>query len=314
MSTENNTAPVAAVESSPAVETQPQQTAPAQTDTKPSESVAKVDQETGLDTKAAAEPKHKIKIDGEEVELTESEMKRYASMGKAAQKRMQEAAQIRKEHEKLQSDVQELLGALKGSTANVLRELGIDPMKLAEEIMSQKLEEEAKTPEQKEKEALLKKLEEFEKKAKEQEENERKAKEALEFDKIAREIDMDINTAFEKADIPKDPVFVKRVAALMGVATMQGIDLKASDVIPLAKKQAIEELRGLAGIVSDELLEEIITTDRVKAMRKKVLNNLKKPPEGLESVKSVGSEAVKPEQKEKKYIKSKDFFKKLGSF
>lgn len=79
-----------------------------------------------------AEQKYRLKVDGEEVEYTLAELQQHAQMGKAAQKRMQEAAEQRRK-------VEEVVLAIKNNPANALRHLGIDPEEFAKQQLNQAL-------------------------------------------------------------------------------------------------------------------------------------------------------------------------------
>lgn len=82
--------------------------------------------------KPQAEQKYKVKVDGEEVELTLAELQQHASMGRAAQKRMQEAAEQRRK-------VEEVVMAMKANPAAALKHLGIDPEEFAKQQLNQAL-------------------------------------------------------------------------------------------------------------------------------------------------------------------------------
>lgn len=80
----------------------------------------------------AADQKYRVKVDGEEVELTLAELQQHASMGKAAQKRMQEAAAERKR-------IEDVVMAMKANPAAALKHLGIDPEEFAKQQLNQAL-------------------------------------------------------------------------------------------------------------------------------------------------------------------------------
>ncbi len=300
------------IESTEAQPEMQQEAAVVQELTSPETEVKEVSKD-GLD-KNPEEQKFKLKIDGEDVELTENEMKRYASMGKAAQKRMQEAAEIRKQHESLQRDVETFIDILKKEPERVLKDLGIDPDVFAEQQINKKLEQAAKSPEQIEKERILKELEDAHKKLKEVEESKKKEEQQRYEAEYAKEIEKDLTSAFENSKIPKDPLFVRRVADLLFLGATQGVELKASDVLPLAQKQAFSEFKGLVGVLSDEMLEEVLGNERISNLRKRYIKNIKPTPESLSSVKETATQALENTDKNVKKVKSSEFFKKIGSY
>lgn len=278
------------------------------------EEQAELDSDAASEEKPALQAKTKVKVDGKEVELTEEELKKYASLGKASQKRMEEAAKIRKEHERLQADVTSMIETLQKNPEEVLKHFGIDIDKFAEDRINKKLEDAAKSPEQKEKEELLKKLEEYEKKTKEAEEKAKvEAQERLN-NEIASKIEQDINKAFEVSDLPKSPYAIRKIADLLSIAAAQKIDLEASDVIPIVKKQMVEDFKNLSGILPEEMLEEILGNEKVSSLRKRYLKKLKTVPSTPKDIKPTGQDVKASKSEEKKSVSAKDFFKKMGSF
>jgi hypothetical protein len=95
--------------------------------------------------KVAGSKMYKIIVDGQEEEVSEAELVKMAQMGKSGQKRMQEAAQIRKEAAQLvkmlRDDPESVLAdpAILGSNEKVLE--------LAQKILARKIEDEQKSPE-----------------------------------------------------------------------------------------------------------------------------------------------------------------------
>lgn len=258
--------------------------------------------------------KRKIKVDGQELELTQEEIDKYASLGKAAHKRMQEAAEVNKKFEKLEQNVDVFLEMLKSNPERVLADMGHDVKALAEAIMNKEVEEAAKTPEQKEKEELLRKLEEAENKNKEAESEKKRIASEKMNNEIASQIEKDINDAIESNKAPKDPEFVRKVADLLLLATAKGIDVSAADVIPLAVKHRTEHFKATIPTLSDEELENMLGKDRISALRRRYLQKLKQPTITAKDVKSTGLEEKNKKNEEKQKISSKDFFNKLGSF
>lgn len=127
--------------------------------------------ETPVEEVVAPEPTpdvYKVKIDGEEVEMSLDELRQHASMGKAAQKRMQEAANERKKME-------ELALAMKSNPAKMFETLGLDPSQWAEQYLSQQLSDAMLSPEEK---ARLEEQSELQNLRKMKMEQEKRAKQA----------------------------------------------------------------------------------------------------------------------------------------
>lgn len=102
-----------------------------------------------------APSKYKIKADGAEHEFTLEELQRHASLGLGAQKRMQEAAQQRKQ-------IEDVVMTLKSNPAAAFKALGIDPGQWAESYLGEQIEQRV-DPENYKRKQELKELADFKK-------------------------------------------------------------------------------------------------------------------------------------------------------
>jgi len=214
----------------------------------------------------------------------------------------------------MRGDIEELLFTLKNDPLKILQDpaIGHDVKKLALQVLEQEDAEAAKSPEQKEKERLQKELEAVQKKLKETEDQKKQEEFQRLQQQAEREIETDIISAIEKSDLPKTEIAVKRMAEAMLIAMQNGIEVSAYDVVPIVKKQLMKDLRQLAGILPEDMLEEILGNDKVAALRKRHLKKLKEKQQ-VSSNDIKQTTAQKTEQKELSKLKAKDFFKKLGS-
>lgn len=182
------------------------------------------------DAPPPAQVKRKIKVFGEERELSQDEIDQYASAGFAAGKKFEEAAKLRK-------DADALVSKFKSNPKGALRELMKESPELqkmvrsqVEELLYEELEAEKLSPEQrriKELEAKLQAEEDAKRAAKESEEA--KAFEALQ--KQAHEdISNTIVTTLNKTGLPKTPYTVKRMAEYLKALTDNGVDFKSIDL------------------------------------------------------------------------------------
>lgn len=319
-------AATAAPAATPAIPTTPQSTAqktesiPKLPDSAPDEPIT-AEEEAELaastenkDNKEAVPSKRKLKVDGEVLELTEEEYEKYASLGKAAQKRMEEAAKIRKEHEKLQKDVEVFLDVLQKEPERVLKDLGIDPKEFAKAVINKQMEDDAKTPEQKEKETLQKKLEDAEKRIKDAEEAKKKEEIEKHTAEAASKLEKDIISAIESGSLPQHASATRRVVDLMVIAASQGYNLDASDVIPIVKEQYLNEFKEVSKIMGIEMLEEVLGNEMISELRKRYIKKIKQVPTTPKDIQPTGQETKELESTQKKKIKAKDFFNKLGTF
>lgn len=206
--------------------------------------------------------KFTITVDGEKLNVTKDELVKFAQMGKAGQKRMQEAAQLK-------NDVIDLLRTLKSNPLAVLNDpsLGLDPVKLANEIIAKRAEEESKTPEQRERDKIQAELEQLRKEKKEAEEREAKTKEEKLLQETEAEMEAEITEAIEELGLPKKPAVLKRIADIMLTAMDAKKDISIKQAASIANKELNRDFVELMGSLSDENLEGFLGKDLLKRIR-----------------------------------------------
>lgn len=250
----------------------------------------------------ASKKKFKVKLDGQEedVELdlsNEEEIKKHLQMSKVAQKRMAEQAELRQQ-------IEEFLEFAKKDPRGLLRELGHNDRELAEKILAEAIEEAKKSPEQIEREKLQKELEAL----KAERDKEKTEREKAEFERLksehAQKLEQGMTEALSNGGLPKSPYTLKRMADYMLLAAQNNVDLNPSDVVPLIKKEMQSDLKDFFGASPDELIEELITSERIANIRKKSLAKAREQAsvQSASSVKSTGAD-VKPRTEEKKEVK-----------
>ncbi len=109
------------------------------------------------DAAAEAMRKHKVKVDGQEIEVDEEELKRGYAHQKAANKKLQEGLRAKKQAE-------DFVKLLKTDPLKVLKDprIGHDVRKLAEEYLASQLEDELLDPREKELRTYKEKLKTYE--------------------------------------------------------------------------------------------------------------------------------------------------------
>lgn len=236
---------------------------------------------------------YKIKVDGEEVELSRDEMIKYAQLGRAGQKRMAEAAQIKKE-------AAELIDLLRSDPEAILSDPAIlgsrdEVVKFAQKILAQQLEEEQKSPEIREKEALQKEVEQLRKQMKE--ESERKQQEEYER-LVAQEeakLQNEINDAIESSGLPASPFVLKRISDVLIMAAENNKEISAKQAMSIVKKEMMRDVKELLGSSPEDALEDLIGSDRIKSLRKKQLAKVK---EQAKQVEVPSPNQIKPVQRQ----------------
>jgi biotin operon repressor len=263
------------------------------------------------------EREYLLKVNGKEVKSKidlndESRIRKALQMEAAAQEAFQSSAAAKKQLEQTNAEMNAFIERLKSNPLEILKhpELGINLEQIAELILQQKIEEEMKSPEQIELEKARKRLQELE----DERTSLSKAKEKAEMERLEQEasqhIQNEIISAIDTGDLPNSPYIVNKMAQMLAVAFDNGIDVDAKDIVPLVKQAYLKDMRDMMGKLPDEVLEELVTPDRVKSIRNK----------RIQSVRSKNSQAVKvqdtgrrPEPKtDTKKPSPRDFWKSLG--
>lgn len=262
----------------------------------------------------------KLKVNGKEIvekiDLNdEARLIKALQMEKSATEAFQKASAKEKELAAMNQQLDQFFELLKSNPLQVLMnpELGLNAEELANKILDMKIDEEMKSPEQKALEEAKAKLAEYEKK-----EAEAKAEaEALRLEKLQNEIASEINGAITKAidsgDLPKSPYIINKFGQLMDAALQYGVDVNAEELIPIVKSAYMRDMKEMIGKLPDEVIEDMITPDRVKGIRNKRIQAVREAnAKASQSVKveDTASTATKNEASKKK----ENFFKKLGDW
>lgn len=216
-------------------------------------------------SEATAELKRKlqVKIDGEVVDVDEDEVIRDYGKGKAADKKFQEAAALRKE-------AVAFIETLKKDPIAVLTnpKLGLNLREIAESHLLSILEDEMMDPKDKE----LRDLKREKQTREERELAEKKAREDAEMQEMAdhyrAEYEKSFQTCLESSGLPKTPHTVKRLAYYMNEGMKRGMDLQPGDVVHLVKEEYIEEQKSLFNGLDGENLLKLLGDDLAKKIRK----------------------------------------------
>lgn len=210
----------------------------------------------------------KLKIDGQEMEMSEAEVIQLAQQGKAANKRFQEAAVTRKQAE-------DIIKYAQDNPAEFFKRTGKNARQWAEDYLLEQIQHEKMSPEQKkayENEQRLKKYEASEKAAKEKEHSDRMA--ALEKQHM-ESYDTLFVQALTESGLPRTPYTIKRMAELTLVNVKKKLDLAPSQLAKIVREDYISEQKALFGQADGAALLEILGKDAVKRLSKAQLANYK---------------------------------------
>lgn len=213
--------------------------------------------------------KLKLKVDGIEQELPEEEVIKLAQMSKAAQKRFNEAAKMKK-------DSARFIEMLKENPLEVLNhpDIGVDVKKFAEDYLLKELEKQEMSPEAKAKYEAEQELAAIKKEAEELKSAAEKEKQAKLQQQYTVEYEQQIQTALEKTSIPKTPHSVQRMATYMMAALENGVDLHPEQAAQLVKQDYMGDVMSLFGSSDGETLLSILGEEVAGKIRKTDLARL----------------------------------------
>lgn len=208
--------------------------------------------------------RHKLKINGREMELDEAEVLRRAQLSSSADEKFQEAAQMRKQAE-------QLIQTLRESPDQVLEKLGIDIDDFARRRLASQIEKEMMDPKEREIQELRQQLESKTKAEQEFQEKQRTEAEQAEYQRARQEAqkkyDSEITEVLNKAGLPKKPYVVKRVAQLMYTAIQHGYELDVATAVDRVKEDLNTDFSAMAGDLDAERLVKFLGPDITKKIR-----------------------------------------------
>lgn len=266
-----------------------------------------------------------IKVDGKEivrdlpfeVDPNNKEMLEYlqkeAQLAEVAQKRMQEAAEAKKNSKHLESEMEQFLSSLrdKQHLEKVLAELGHDPAQLAEDILTREMEKMQLSPEQRELEELRQKFEQIEAEKVAAEEARQQAEMERMKNEYAVNFEKDLMGAMDVGGLPNDPYIINEMANMMQVAIQSGLDVSFSDLVPLVQEKESSRVRNaLSGLSADQLLEILAEKQVNDLILKKTPAEKKEAPPVAESIKESGEPKKKQNAVKKRTESADDYFRR----
>jgi len=272
--------------------------------------------------------------EGEEVELTPAEVKKYKKlqlkfngkeieedldfevdekqrdwMIKQRQKAML-ADHKSNEYSQLEREIGAFIQELRTNPKKALQNpaIGMDIKQFAAQILQEEIEQAQKSPEQIEKEAMQRELEEL-KAEREREKSENEARELTRLEEREFErYDQLLSQAIESSDLPKSPYVVKKMTEYMMLAVENGIDVQPSDVIGIVRDDIHKDIQDMFQVMPAEVIEQIVGKGTLEKLRKKRIGGGAKPPVPVKSGLKDTAQAKKEEPKVDKKQTMRDFF------
>lgn len=251
-----------------------------------------------------------LKVNGKEIvkkiDLNDEEtIKRELQMAHAGRGAMQRARELEKAYE-------EALEELKSDPFSVLRELGTDVDELTKGYLQQQIEEMKKTPEELAQEKYERELAEARQKEREyKEELERIRYEQVMAEENAK-LEDEITGALDAYEqLPDNPMVRQKIAETMMWAMEQGYDdVTAKDVLPTVEKELIKQQEQFFNSMPSHFIEKFLGKSNIEKMRENRLAKAKSAPKKPKVTET--SDKPEREEKSRKKMRAKDFFKTLG--
>lgn len=230
--------------------------------------------------------KHKLKVDGQEMEVDEEELKRGYAHQKAANKRLQEGMKAKKMAE-------DFMSAMKNpeTLLDTLFKLGHDKTqvrKLAESFLAGELEEDMLDPREKELRSLKAELEkEKAEKKRQQDERENKIKEEMKK-KFSEDYSRQFVDALKESGIPPTKAMVSEMAKYIARSAKIGFEMTAKEAAKLVKEDIEMAHRNLYGEADAETLIKLIGEQGLQKVRTYDTSRLRDPNTHLSTPKEQG--------------------------
>lgn len=247
---------------------------------------------------------YKLKVNGKEVVKkykSDEELIRDLQLAEANKGGMQKSRELEKLFEREAK-------RLKEDPWSVLQELGHDPVKLAEMKLEQWVQEQQKSPEQREYEQMQRELAAAREELKSQKEAAEEAKRQSLKQSAFKEIEKEIADALSSyTTLPNTRKTVTKIADALIWAMDNGFpQASVADVIPVVEAEIKAEFNEFLENAPDEVFEGYVGKKKLENYRKKRVSSIKASNVPSNDVPQV-SKAAEPKAKEK--IPMKDFFK-----
>lgn len=269
-------------------------------------------QASAKNTESASTVKE-FKINGKSVKVDLSnptEVEKLVSLGLASNDKFQEAAKLRKEAE-------DILAAAKTkkSATEALKKAGFDAKEI-KEILERELagfyEEEALSPEEKQRRAEMEELRRYKEEEARKREEEAKSAKDKEIESEMQQLEEELLGALSKSNLPRTPVLAKWAVQYMSAYDAQGVNLTADQAVKIVEKEfpqlvqsvlSTMDVQGLKQFLGKSLVKQLLD-DSVKAVKQAEAPFTK---EAKQSSREASQSSSKPKQK----MPMSDYFEKL---
>lgn len=209
------------------------------------------------------------------VKLKRSELrdlhKRRKELDKGAFDKFQEAAKLRKEAAEERAQAQQLVQAMGKDYKAALRAAGHDPVKVAEQILKEALDEYQLSPQDRELRDYKAKVEEYERQQAELAEQQKAAQEQAAVQQWEQRFDQAFTGAIQTVGLPKTARVVARMAEKVESYWGAGVEVPLEEIAAEIKQDIIAERRELLQSIKDEQAADLYDDSELEIARKLIL-------------------------------------------
>ena len=234
-------------------------------------------------------------------------MIKQLQMSKAAQRAMQEKGTQEKQ-------IENFLASLKGNTAEVLMQMGIDPVAFAAQQLEAEIAKQKMSPEERKAQELEQKYKKLEEESKRKEMEFKQREFETKVQQIHDQLENQIITALDKTDLPQTPYVADRIAKYMSLALQDPegpVKLTPEDVIPFVREDMMNDLQhAIKGMKASDI-EKFVGKEVFDMVRKDRINKVKQmtPATAKAAIKDTGAKGKPSEPtKEAPKVNAKQFF------
>lgn len=226
--------------------------------------------------KSTPAPKiYKVKVDGQELEVSETDLLKDYQLKQASNKRMQEASQLKKEYNEImglfEKNPKEALKKIEKSKNPKLREA-------VEDYLLEYIKMEQMDPRER---ALMEKdakLREYEEKERAREEEQRQAEQARLDSETEQRMSNEVVAALEKSNLPATAFTVQKVAFKMLAALENDMDMTVDEAVQSVEEDELGGYKSALSKLEGERLLQILGDEVAEKIRKADLGRLKSTP------------------------------------
>lgn len=257
-----------------------------------------------------------LKVNGKTIKKTldwndKEAVKRELQLAAAAQQSMQKSRELEKA-------IEEEVRKLMSNPKDVLREMGLDPSKLAEDWLTEEVEQLKKSPEQVERERIEREVQQLRAELKKREDSEKQSRmlylQEQEGIKLNKEVEESLKAYKTLPDTEKVRIRIAD-AMLFAIENAERLGIDASkvrvdDVLPTVEAELKSEMNGLLDMLPEDAFEAWGVHKAAERARKKKMDSIKKGTSINVTPTTKSLESQENDSKASK-IRLKDYFRNL---